>query len=236
MALVGAAAFKLRACAGRTYRYRITAPSRFEETSMSTEPTQTLGQRIDALLEPLYAEAEQYRATIAEVAEQQQALQQKKDAANEGLGQIESRMAEVVRAMAQQDPVIAAVVGDAAQAVEAEAEPVEQAQPSPAQDEPEAPQVQAQVESTEPQAQAEAEAEDEPESDSEPVGQADATEQEAPAVELDPAADAQVVDEAAALLDAEPAEAEAEPEVDLAAAAERAAAAAKQLREKAAAK
>lgn len=160
---------------------------------MSNESAQTLGQRIDAVLEPLYAEAEQHRETIAQVTVQQNAIQKKMDAAKQGLSQIESRMAEVVRAMAQQEPVIAAVVGDASAPVQtqgqsvAAAQPVEQAQP--------AEQKQEQTQQT-------------------------------PTVDPDP-----VADEAAALLDAPPAV--AEPQVDLADAAERAATAAKMLRDQA---
>ena len=78
---------------------------------MSNEANQTLGQRIDAVLEPLYLEADQYRQTIAQVTVQKNELQQQIEQAEQGLGQIESRMVEVVRALAQKDPVIAAVVG-----------------------------------------------------------------------------------------------------------------------------
>ena len=97
---------------------------------MSKSKSPTLGQKIDAVLEPLYAEAEQHRATIALAKEQQEKLQQQIDDAEQGLGQIESRMAEVVRAMAQQEPVIAAVLGETPAAVAATLPPVPAA-PSP---------------------------------------------------------------------------------------------------------
>lgn len=217
----------------------------------------TLGQKIDAVLEPLYAEAEQYHTTLTEVAQQQAALQAQHDAAIRGLGEIESRMAQVVRAMAQQEPVIAAVIEQgspedivgqpemvvAPVAEQAPASPVpepalevEQASAPPVASAPAlsaSDPVQAQV--PELAAQGNVEAEPEPEA-------------EIPPVELDPQADAQAVHEVAALLDAPLTEAavqtadqsqpvepvEPKPEVDLAAAAERAAAAAQKLREKAA--
>eukprot|EP00752_Nemacystus_decipiens_P015212 g13545.t1 len=188
---------------------------------MSQDPAPTLGQRIDAVLEPLYAEAEQHRQTIAEVSQQQQALQEQLAAAQEGLGQIESRMAEVVRAMAQQEPVIAAVVGDAGSV----AEPASVAASAPV--EPSA------IETDESVATPPA-AEQAPEQGV----SAEEPEFETPTVELDPDADAETVGEAAALLDAPPADpagtAESGPKVDLTAAAERAAAAAKKLRQEAA--
>ena len=85
---------------------------------MTKSQAQTLGQRIDSVLGPLYEEAEQHRATIELVKEQQAKLQEQVDAAEQGLSQIESRMAEVVRALAQEEPVIAAVVGGSAEAAE----------------------------------------------------------------------------------------------------------------------
>lgn len=232
---------------------------------MSNESDQTLGQKIDAVLEPLYAEAEQHRATIALVSEQQQALQVQIDSANVGLAQIESRMAEVVRSLAAQEPVIAAVVGEASvsadQAPATEA-PAAMVEPAPTQ-------LSAPAPSSELEQELEPEPAPEPEDAAPPTPASDADVIEAamapsdevvstptpatsaaqaassqPAtdgleettIELDPAADAEAVGEAAALLDALPSDAEPEPEVDLAAAAERAAAAAKQLRDKAATK
>jgi hypothetical protein len=243
---------------------------------MTKSQAQTLGQRIDTLLEPLYEEAEQHRATIAIVKEQQDKLQQQIDAAEAGLSQIETRMAEVVRAMAQEDPVIAAVVGESSAALQTP-EPTKLAQtidatpvtePAATPQMPPAPEPEAAAE-PEPEPEAETEpavaepvavaAEPEPQQETE-VDEApeatvaedtvdsndEATEliadaqagdsSEAPAeektatIELDPVADAAAVDEAAAILDAAPIE-EA-PKIDLNAAAERAAAAAKQLREK----
>ncbi|MEM6259743.1 MAG: hypothetical protein AAGI37_15815 [Planctomycetota bacterium] len=211
---------------------------------MSNTKTPTLGQRIDEVLEPLYAEAEQHRATIALVKQQQQSLQEQLDDATQGLGEIESRMAEVVRSLAQQEPVIAAVCGQTAAAgatentaavTEAPVEPaavIVEAEPE-AEPETDAPVPEPQVETTA--------IEEAIEPEPAPVAQTpepiDPPADGEPAIELDAVADAAAVDEAAALLDGPPeqeGEAEQEPKVDLAAAAERAAAAAKQLREKAA--
>lgn len=213
---------------------------------MSENSTPTLGQKIDAVLEPLYAEAEQHRETIAKVTQQQAALQAQINAATMGLGEIESRMAEVVRQMAQQEPVIAAALGQQAPPVQAVASPAE---PPAAEQAPTSSTV-----DPEPAAEPEPVTESEPAAEVEPptpspveAQVADETKAEAPTIELDPSADTGVVDEAAALLDAPPAEApaqagEAQPsaeaaakhEVDLVAAAERAIAAANKLREKAA--
>lgn len=212
---------------------------------MPNEATPTLGQRIDAVLEPLYLEAEQLRQTIFQVTAQQQALQEQIDQTEQGLGQIESRMAQVVRELARQEPIIAAVVGQAPAAADEPAavpvvEPViEPAAPSiestapaeaptPAPVTEPAPDVQAQIpHQAQPEVQAAntniAEDDDD-----------DAFFQEKPSIELDPEADAAAVDAAAALLDEAPAQ--AAPKVDLAAAAQRAAAAARQLRDKAATK
>ncbi|MEM9346488.1 MAG: hypothetical protein AAGB26_07715 [Planctomycetota bacterium] len=225
---------------------------------MSNPKTPTLGQRIDEVLEPLYAEAEQHRATIALVKQQQQSLQEQLDDATQGLGEIESRMAEVVRSLAQQEPVIAAVCGQtaAASTIEGTATPVEaiagpaavtveaEAEGEPATEAP-APQpdaeptpIQDTAEAAEPEPASIEEA-TEPEPVAETPGQAVAPTDEEPTIEHDPVADAAAVNEAAALLDGPPeqeGEAEEEPKVDLAAAAERAAAAAKQLREKAGSK
>lgn len=238
---------------------------------MSKPQDPTLGQRIDALLEPLYAEADQHRATIALVKEQQLKLQEQIDAAEHGLNQIETRMAEVVRAMAGQEPVIAAVVGGtstpnpshpSAAPIAPESEPpseptaaavpTQSAEPladiapqtpgEAVQPQATAAEVEVEVEAGEVQAdpapapaQAIASPTDAPVADELKIA-------DAPEIELDPVADAAAVDEAAALLDLPPAEqapdrsASEAPKIDLAAAAERAAAAAKQLREKAAAK
>ena len=223
---------------------------------MTKSQARTLGQKIDAVLEPLYEEAEQHRATIALMREQQAKLQQQVDAAEEGLSKIESRMAEVVRAMAQEEPVIAAVVGGSAQApaipqptetidAAAATEPV--VEDEPAVEIAEAPEPEATfVEDAAPvadEATEEATEEAEPEAMPEAATQvveepgSEQDEQETPTIELDPVADAAAVDEAAAMLDALPEptpEPEPEPaKIDLTAAAERAAAAAKLLREKA---
>ena len=198
---------------------------------MPNEAQQTLGQRIDAVLEPLYLEAEQYRQTIAQVTEQKRALQEQIDQAEQGLGQIESRMAQVVRELARQEPVIAAMVGQAPDTAPAEAE-------EPTAQHPAAAEAKAQAPAETHAAQAPA-----PAAASEPEPQAetpaattiddDAFYEEEPYIELDPEADAETVGEAAALLDTPPAD--EEPKANLAAAAERAAAAAKQLRDKASA-
>lgn len=90
-------------------------PGSFDKNS-----SQTLGQRIDAVLQPLYTEAEQHRSTLDLIGAQMSALQEQADAANAGLEQIESRMAEVVRALAQKEPVIAAVLGSPADLVAVE--------------------------------------------------------------------------------------------------------------------
>ena len=169
--------------------------------SQSTDP-KTLGQRIDEVLEPLYSEAEQHREAIAQAQATLQAAQQQFDQATQGLAEVESRMTEVVRSLAQQEPVLAAVLGSAA---ESTATATEQAADAPAEVEP----------------------------DTVPT-------------DLDPEIDAAMTDEAAALLDAEPDSdggesdsiqaddaAEEAPPADITAAAERAAAAAKQLRENA---
>ena len=182
---------------------------------MPNESAQTLGQRIDAVLEPLYAEAEQHRATIAAVTQQQQALQAQIDSATQGLAQIESRMVEVVRSLAEREPIIAAVVGQNAATDGCT------------------------VSTSQPYVAAESVIEPKPIEAVPSLTVEDLLlEPEASSIELDPKADAQAVGEAAALLDALPDEPAPlpKPEIDLAAAAERAAAAAKQLRDKAAAK
>lgn len=94
-------------------------------------PSPTLGQRIDAVLQPLYDEAEQHRATLDEVKTQMAALKQKAEAARSGLAQIESRMATVVRSLAEQEPVIAAMVSPTGDPPSAPA-----STPSPASSEP----------------------------------------------------------------------------------------------------
>ena len=197
---------------------------------MSNESPQTLGQKIDAVLEPLYLEAEQYRQTIAQVTAQREALQEQIDQAQQGLGQIESRMAQVVRELAQQEPVIAAVVGQRPAPIYTD-QPDQPATPSTATPEAineESPQAPAEepeqpTEQTEPQAEAQGAA---------PASSDDAFIEEEPYIELDPEADAQTVGEAASLLGDPPAP--ADQPVGLAEAAQRAAAAAKQLRDKAA--
>jgi len=158
----------------------------------------TLGQRIDEVLEPLYSEAEQHRESITQAKAALQAAQQQVDDATQGLAKVESRMTEVVRSLAQQEPVLAAVLGSATPSAAAASEPATDAQ-----------------------------ADDEPET--------------VPTV-LDPEIDAAMTDDTAAMLDADPDSAAGEsdstqeedvPPADITAAAERAAAAAKQLRENA---
>jgi hypothetical protein len=189
---------------------------------MSNEATPTLGQRIDAVLDPLYLEAEQYRQTIAQVTEQKRALQEQIEQAEQGLGKVESRMAQVVRELAKQEPVIAAVVGQTPDTVADEvAAPAE-----PTKDDTEAQEATAETPAAEPTPQPQAE------TTANTSANEDDFFEEEPHIELDPEADAETVGEAAALLDEAPAQ--EKPKVDLAAAAERAAAAAKQLREKAA--
>lgn len=221
---------------------------------MPKPQSHTLGQRIDAVLEPLYTEAQQHRATIELIKEQQQKLQEQVFAAEQGLGLIESRMAEVLREMAQEEPVIAAVVGASPQTIETAkasdnadttgaAEVIEAAIPAEPKPKPKpepAEQVAAEAQAQPPppiEAPAPPVAQVNAEPEPAPVAEApaDSDEVDMPEIELDPEADAEAVGEAASLLEGPPAPAEEAPKVDLAAAAERAAAAAKQLREKAAA-
>lgn len=211
---------------------------------MPNEATPTLGQRIDAVLEPLYLEAEQLRQTILQATAQQQALQEQIDQAEQGLGQIESRMAQVVRELARQEPIIAAVVGQApAATVEPAAVPVvepvvEPAAPSIESTAPDEALAPTPVAEPAPEVQAETQPETQTETQTATSASVEDTDdaffQEKPNIELDPKADAAAVDAAAALLDEAPAQ--AAPKVDLAAAAQRAAAAARQLRDKAATK
>ena len=247
--------------------------------SESSTP-QTLGQRIDAVLNPLYQEAEKHRASLNEAQQQIATLQQQVSDATAGLQQIESRMVEVVRSLAEQDPVLAAVVSGDAMDTVIPAEPAAEATPSPAEEavaeapaetptpEPAAPTVEAApateavitqtAESSAPTAENEAPAVSEPAETPAPKPAADSAvveDGEPVPLDLSPEVDQAMVDEASALLAsttpepeaaAEPeAQAAAEPEAaepeaaddelptDIAAAAERAAAAAKQLREKA---
>jgi len=92
----------------------------------------TLGQRIDAVLQPLYEEADQHRASLDLIKAQMQSLQEQADQANAGLALIESRMAEVVRALATQEPVIAAAFSSAPATKQAETTPAPAAKSSPA--------------------------------------------------------------------------------------------------------
>lgn len=78
-----------------------------------TEPaTQTtLGQKIDALLEPMYEEAERHRGFIklgqAKIAELESGLAESQSA----LAQIEERMVQVLRSLAAEEPVLATALG-----------------------------------------------------------------------------------------------------------------------------
>ena len=212
---------------------------------MSDSTPQTLGQRIDAVLNPLYSEAEQHRAALAQAEEKREAIQQEIDTATQGLAQVESRMAEVVRSLAGHEPVLAAVLGtrDNGEATEAapaaiatEAEQAAQSEPAP---EPETPKPAPPKVET-------------PKAVAASVESSHLSEPEAVPLNLDPEVDAAMVDEAAALLDSfdedeldstpsdvaqgQTASAQhvADLPPDITAAAERAAAAAKQLRDKAA--
>lgn len=246
----------------------------------------TLGQRIDDVLQPLYEEADEHRATLELIRSQIVSLQEQADAATAGLEQVESRMAEVVRTLATQEPVLAAVVGGKG-AAPTQAAPESVAGPTPdaapaAPAAPAQPTAEAEPE-TEPEPAAEpvaqtpaepvsevaSEPDTEPQPEPEPVAETAAAPNtpEVPGkpapdepvpLDLDPEVDQAMVDEAASLLAAEPAgptdDSVAEPAVqasadqpepqeeepasasqppaDIAAAAQRAAEAAKQLREK----
>lgn len=96
------------------------------QTAETTTP-QTLGQRIDAVLAPLYAEAEQHRAALDQAKTQIEALQCQVASATQGLAKIERRMVDLVRALANQDPVVAAVFGGSSSA-EISSEPADDAQ------------------------------------------------------------------------------------------------------------
>lgn len=203
-------------------------------------PTQqTLGQRIDAVLSPLYAEAEQHRAALEQAKTQIKALQQQVDTATQGLAGIEDKMAEVVRSLASQDPVLAAVVG-----APAPAGSVATSSPAPGTSPPSAEPVSPPATPTESQSATDAAdivaAATTPAPPAQPAADEPTGEPEPVPLDLDPEADQAMVDEASELLagtpagtDEEQAPAAPTPPPDIAAAAERAAAAAKQLQEKA---
>jgi len=214
----------------------------------------TLGQRIDAVLQPLYTEGEQHRTTLNLIKAQIKSLEEQADAAMAGLAQIESRMAQVVCSLAEHEPIIAAVVTGQTQtpatpppaaaaptatptpqpiAIPATPEPVAAAAPEPV--------------AVKPAASVVAEGERvpldlDPEVDEAMVKEAssllagEAVGQTSDADEVQAADEPQAADEAQ-----DEGEAEAEPELaiassaptSIAAVAERAAAAAKELREKA---
>lgn len=77
------------------------------------EPTTktTLGQKIDALLEPMYEEAERHRGFIklgqAKIAELESGLAESQSA----LAQIEDRMVQVLQSLAAEEPVLATALG-----------------------------------------------------------------------------------------------------------------------------
>lgn len=202
---------------------------------MSDAPSATtLGQRIDAVLQPLYTEADQHRATLEQAKSQIAALQQQIDTASQGLEQIESRMIEVVRSLASQEPVLSAAMANDDQAAVAAAPPVSAQTPdTPVVPDPDPVAAEPAVQTPAPEPAPAAAPAPEPIAASEPAA-AEAT--DAAEVELGSEEDKAMVAEAASLLEA-PVEAAEEPAAtppDIAAAAERAAAAAKQLKDQAA--
>lgn len=229
------------------------------DATENTTTISTLGQRIDAVLGPLYAEAEQHRAAIEQTRSQIQTLQQQAESATQGLARLEGQMAEVVRSLANQDPVLAAVVGGAVTPAESSVAPAgptttPDSAPSTSGSISDTPTLPHESETT-PTATDVTELKPEPTIDAQPAAttvtplapdttelatgtdvpinsESDPdTEPETVPLDLDPETDQAMVEEAADLLAAAPAD---PPPADIAAVAERAAQAAKQIKQQAA--
>lgn len=116
-----------------------------DSPTTGTKSTGTLGQKIDALLNPLYEESEQHRRHIelgrAKIAELEAGVAE----SLKSLEQIESRMVAVLRSLASDEPILAAALGTspaqtsaatpapaAAPKVSTPPAPVAQAAPAPA--------------------------------------------------------------------------------------------------------
>jgi len=79
------------------------------DTSVNTQAT--LGQRIDALIEPLNAQAEQHRAALQQARVQIQQVKQQIDHSEQSLREIEQQMVAVLHALAAEEPMLAKAMG-----------------------------------------------------------------------------------------------------------------------------